>query len=133
MPRFVLLRHECPPQFEKPSHWDLMLECEGVLRTWDLRELPTAWAAVLSENSGLGENSSAALVTAYPLADHRLAYLDYEGPLTGERGTVRCCDRGELELLEEGEHRLTALLSGDLLQGKIRLMRLGQEWSLETV
>jgi len=57
-----------------------MLEVEGVLRTWELRELPRAWAALLGEDF---ENPS---VQAQPLADHRLAYLDFEGPLRGDRG-----------------------------------------------
>ena len=43
MPRFVLLHHECPPGYVKPSHWDFMLEFGDVLWTWELRELPAGW------------------------------------------------------------------------------------------
>lgn len=129
MPRFVLLRHECPPpskkpKHEKPSHWDFMLEHEGVLRTWELRELPMAWAALL------GESSDSAAVTAIPLPDHRLAYLDYEGPVSGDRGSVRCCDRGTFELLEETQDTLTVGLRGELLHGMVCLTCQGSGWTL---
>ena len=50
-------------------HYDLMLEV-GVLRTWS--EPPVA-----------GVELECRL-----LADHRLPYLDYEGPISGGRGTV---------------------------------------------
>src|SRR4051794_23553598 len=63
MPRFVLLRHETPAGSERPTHFDLMLEHNGVLRTWALSGLPAAGEPLLAEQ----------------LPDHRLAYLDYEG------------------------------------------------------
>ena len=34
MPRFVVLRHETPPGYPRPPHYDLMLEQEGGLWTW---------------------------------------------------------------------------------------------------
>ena len=58
MPRFVILEHDHPER-----HWDLMLEANGVLRTWRLHAAPE-----------LGNT-----VVATPSFDHRLAYLDYEG------------------------------------------------------
>jgi hypothetical protein len=79
MPRFVILEHDHPE-----LHWDLMLEAGGVLRTWRLAQPPTAGAAI----------------KAVALGDHRLHYLDYEGPVSGGRGTVTRWDRGTYE--EEG-------------------------------
>ena len=35
-------------------------------------------------------------VPAIPLPDHRSIYLEFEGPLSGDRGTVQQCDRGSL-------------------------------------
>ena len=132
MPRFVLLRHECPPsakkpQYEKPSHWDFMLEWEGVLRTWELRELPATWALRLSETA------KKSTVGAFPLPDHRLAYLDYEGPVSDGRGNVRCCDRGTYELLQETSEVISVRLSGDLLRGSICLTRQGSCWKLSQI
>ena len=58
-----------------------MLEMEGKLRTWRLERLPAP---------GVG-------IRAEPLGDHRIAYLDYEGPVSGGRGSVTRWDAGEFE------------------------------------
>ncbi len=108
MPRFVLLRHDCPPDYERPSHWDLMLESDGVLRTWALAKLPRA------------SNDS---VDAEKLADHRLAYLDYEGPVSGERGTVSRVDAGTYETLVEANDCWEIRLNGSVLRGRLALRR----------
>ena len=78
MPRFVVLRHDSP----EGMHYNLMLEVGGVLRTWSLPEPPVA-----------GVELECRL-----LADHRLAYLDYKGPISGGRGTVTRWDRGTYEI-----------------------------------
>src|SRR5947199_376784 len=58
MPRFVILEHDHPAR-----HWDLLLESEGVLRAWRLPAPPQGDALVQAN------------------FDHRLFYLDYEGPV----------------------------------------------------
>jgi len=73
---------------------------------------------------------AAAVVTAWQLADHRLAFLDYEGPLSGDRGTVNCCERGTYTPLTAGDNGLAVLLSGNALQGKVELVRQGPTWTL---
>jgi hypothetical protein len=102
MPRFVVLIHDHPA-----LHWDLMLEKEAGLRTWRLERAP-------------GE---AGPIAAESLADHRLAYLDYEGPVSGNRGSVRRFDRGEYALLEETDSRLEVKLVGTVLHGNAVLER----------
>ena len=92
MPRFVLLYHDCPPNYERASHWDFMLESGDVLRTWALERLPRDWQAAHAANRcGPSELSSACAdnsVAAMQLGDHRRDYLELEGPLSGNRGTV---------------------------------------------
>jgi hypothetical protein len=91
MPRYVILQHDHPF-----LHWDLMLETGPVLRSWRLLSPP-------------------ALNTPIPataLGDHRLVYLDYEGPVSGNRGTVTQWDRGDYEQVEESEQRLVVRLRG---------------------
>src|SRR5436190_3749443 len=92
MPRFVLLYHDCPPTYERTSHWDLMLESGDVLRTWALERLPRDWRAVRSITSAVHPNcpllAGENIVAALQLRDHRRDYLELEGPLTGDRGTV---------------------------------------------
>lgn len=73
MPRFVILTHDHPF-----PHFDLMLEHASVLRTWRLMETPSVRKAIRAE----------------ALGDHRLAYLDYEGPVSHERGSVAKWDVG---------------------------------------
>jgi hypothetical protein len=84
MPRFVILRHELPPEHPRPSHWDFMLEADGVLRTWAFEGLP----------------DQAASQTAEALPDHRIAYLEIEGDVSGGRGFVTRWDEGTFQWLE---------------------------------
>src|SRR5687768_6367400 len=53
MPRFVLLYHECPPDYVRESHWDFMLEAAGVLRTWAVAKLPRSWRAAWEKTAAL--------------------------------------------------------------------------------
>ncbi len=124
--RFVLLRHECPDEFGTPSHWDFMLEADGVLMTWELRRLPSSWSAALQQRPV----SSPATAPAIRLADHRLAYLDYEGPLSGNRGSVRCVDRGTYDLMKECSERVVVELQGSILSGSVTLLQQGSSWEI---
>jgi hypothetical protein len=109
MPRFVVLEHDHPE-----LHWDLMLEAGDVLRTWRLHAPPAPGAAVRATAS----------------LDHRPAYLDYEGPVSGGRGHVRRWDAGTFTWEEDKEDRITVLLDGKRLRGRGRLGRgAGGEWS----
>lgn len=105
MARFVLLYHECPPAVGKPSHWDLMLERDGRLLTWSLAALPAIWGG-----DGATDGQSLA---ATRLADHRVAYLDYEGPISGDRGRVTRVERGEYDVLAEMDNEIRVRLCGE--------------------
>lgn len=100
MPQFVLLEHDHPR-----LHWDFMLEAGATLRTWRLDQIP--------DHDGM--------IPAEQLADHRLAYLDYEGPVSGNRGTVRRIDRGEFRMLEDQASRIVVQLDGLRLRGEVQL------------
>jgi hypothetical protein len=116
MPRFVLLRHECPPALGVQNHWDLMLQRGSTLATWRLLELPTP---------------AAPLVSALRLADHRTAYLEYEGPVSGDRGDVRRVDAGSYAAIEESAQRWVLQFDGAVLSGPAVLqLRDGDEWTL---
>ncbi|HLW65468.1 MAG TPA: DNA polymerase ligase N-terminal domain-containing protein [Gemmataceae bacterium] len=73
MPRFVILTHDHPH-----LHWDFFLEEGDVLRGWRLAEEPAARK----------------LIAATCLPDHRKFYLDYEGPVSADRGSVTRWDFG---------------------------------------
>ncbi|NOY41697.1 MAG: hypothetical protein GXP26_07675 [Planctomycetes bacterium] len=125
MPRYALLRHECPPDYEKPSHWDFMVEQNGVLLTWEVRELPKLWGEALAVAT-----SDAAAVPVFLLADHRLAYLDYEGPISDGRGNVTRCDHGNYQLVDQGRTLLEVRLSDGKLCGLVKLTCADDAWQL---
>ena len=102
MPRFVVLTHDHPL-----LHWDLMLESSGVLRTWRLDHEPHLPVPI----------------TATPLPDHRLIYLEYEGPVSGDRGQVQRWDQGTYELLAETPAGLTVAVHGTRLNGLVTLQQ----------
>ena len=92
MPRFVLLYHDCPPHYARPSHWDFMLESGDTLRTWALETLPRAWHAAHARTIAIYPHCPALAegddVAAEQLGDHRREYLEFEGDLSDNRGSV---------------------------------------------
>ena len=54
---------------------------------------------------------------AVRIGAHRLVYLDYEGPVSGGRGTVRRLAAGRFDWLERGADRLVVLLHGSGEEG----------------
>jgi hypothetical protein len=108
MPRFVILEHDHPS-----LHWDLLLEAGDVLRAWRLAAAP----------------ADGAVVAALANFDHRLFYLDHEGPVSGGRGTVQRWDAGRFVYVREADDRLDISIEGDRLKGQIVLERLQRvEW-----
>ncbi len=88
-----------------PDHYDLMISLGKSLATWQVLTLPGEIA--------IGQSTS-----ARRLADHRLEYLTYEGPVSNERGEVSIAAAGQCELLSESEGRWEFVLAS--LQWKYR-------------
>ena len=103
MPRFVILQHDSP----EGMHYDLMLEVGEVLRTWSLPEPPAAGLAI----------------PCRLLADHRLAYLDYEGPISAGRGSVTRWDSGMYQLQQQSDTCWAVRLLGEKLRGNATISR----------
>jgi hypothetical protein len=106
MPRYVILQHETTGG----QHFDFMLEMRGTLKTWSISQPPLQGVEMNAE----------------PLPDHRLAYLDYEGPISGDRGSVIRWDRGTYEAECQSETELIVRLKGEKLVGKAKLMQNGE-------
>jgi DNA polymerase Ligase (LigD) len=100
MPRFVLLEHRW-----NGIHWDFMLEHVEVLRTWAI-EAPVVAHADLP---------------ARALPDHRRLYLEYEGEIPGNRGTVRRVAEGSYTALIWEEDRVRVRLQGPQLVGDVEI------------
>ena len=105
--RFVILVHDHPF-----VHWDLLVEHGAVLRSWRLLECPERW-----------RHGFAASLPADAIGDHRLAYLDYEGPVSGERGCVARWDHGSAVWLDDDEEAIRLRLFGERLRGELALIR----------
>ena len=107
MARYVILRHETPPGYPRPTHWDLLLETGPCLRAWAMAEEPQADREIAAKS----------------LPDHRLAYLDYEGPVSGDRGAVSQWDAGTVQWQQVSDETVEAKLDGHRLCGVVRLTR----------
>src|SRR5262249_6186456 len=102
MPRFVILEHDHPT-----LHWDLMLETGEVLRTWRLAKVPQPVAEI----------------AATYLSEHRRMYLNYEGPVSRNRGRVVRWDSGSYSTLEESADRIAFAIRGERVSGTAELIR----------
>ncbi len=99
------------------EHWDLMLEQGEVLLTWQLLRAPF-------DARGLP-------VAARRIGDHRKAYLEYEGPISGDRGFVRRVDVGDCEFRECTPALLRIKVFGGRLCGTFELrLDQGDSWTL---
>lgn len=81
-----------------------------MLRAWRLQAEPAAGVEIDAE----------------ALPEHRTLYLDYEGPVSGGRGTVVRWDAGEYAGGLDGT-RLSLTLRGARLQGGVTLEDLGTD------
>ena len=105
MPRFVILHHQVPPESPRLSHWDLMLEEGDHLATWELSEAPEVGICL----------------NVVQLPNHRLDYLDYEGPLTRQRGMVLRYEWGNYTTISVDAEQQVILLHGQSLVGRLTI------------
>ena len=70
-------------------------------------------------------------IAARRIGDHRKAYLDYEGPVSGGRGDVTRVDRGTVEIREFTEQVCVFKAGGKRLCGVFALRRSADEWVLD--
>lgn len=111
--RLALLRHTG----YGPDHYDLMVQRGQVLWTWQFTENPSAPDTVTP-------------LVCRRTPDHRLDYLDYEGPVPRHRGQVKRLIGGTCNLKEDG-HALQLEISTGPMRGMWRLIRRTDEnWEL---
>jgi hypothetical protein len=106
--RFVVLFHEHPDG----DHWDFMFETEIALTTWAVPPQPLPFYSFECK--------------VKRLPDHRRSYLDYEGVISNNRGSVRQLDSGmyETETLERFR------LYGKLFNGTLTIQQLEDGFSI---
>ncbi len=114
MSRFVVLFHQLPAGALRLAHWDLMIEEGGVLATWQLEGWPPQDQSIVER-----------------LDDHRLAYLDYEGPVAGNRGRVTRVEFGEARSINKDQCSWRVELIGQSFHDTIELRQTeNQYWRL---
>ena len=104
MPRFAVLYHDWPA-----PHFDFLLENEAALLTWRL----SAWPVPRCDADPFQP------VHAERIGDHRSIYLDYEGPVSQNRGSVRRIDSGTFVPVDANPDQVVVLLEGQ--HGRCRL------------
>ena len=137
--RFAVLRHTLPDVEVRKSHWDLLLEQPDLgdqLLTFEISVPPVDWGI---------------RTIARKLPDHRKIYLSYEGPVSGNRGTVKRVMEGVIQWQEISALRLSVGIqvanfgldvfgpnsaSKALFRGVLTLRKLAEEsseelWELE--
>jgi len=113
--RFAILHHTTGCG----EHWDLLLEHGDVLLAWQL----------LCEPAG----PQSLPIPARRIADHRKLYLDYEGPISRDRGHVTRVDAGTVEIEKLTGEECVVTLRGKRLSGRFALLRDGDDWGLHLV
>ncbi len=129
MPRTVVLRHDLP---DGTHHFDWLLEPADppnpraagkaddpdarVLIAWRL----AAWPIPVGSS-----------VPAERLPPHRWLYLDYEGPISGNRGTVRQVAAGTASISADTPDRFEAVVNTDDVVCRLRAIpHDGDVWHL---
>ena len=113
MRRFVISQHIQGPD----SHWDFMLEDNGVLATWRVPIGPDNWAH--------------RPVECRRIAEHRLEYLTYQGPISQDRGQLLITARGHYHALQITDDHWRIKLCGDGPNGSCKLVHIQQDrWQL---
>lgn len=102
MPRFVILHHDHP----RGIHWDLMLEDGPILATWELPRMPEIGAEFEVRR----------------LFDHGIHFLEYEGPLSADRGRVVRVAQGEFQTVLRTESRWVVLLHSESFECQVELV-----------
>ncbi len=82
------------------------------------------WALPQEPEPGLEINCEA-------LADHRPLYLDYEGPISGGRGTVMHWDRGTYLVEIWSNDEIVVALAGSRMTGRVELQRKAKQWRFQ--
>src|SRR5262245_29754294 len=104
MPRYTISQHTNGPEAD---HLDLFLQVDGALKSWRIERtiFDAPQAATRTE-------------------DHRESYLDFEGPVSKNRGQVKIWDTGDYSADIWTDQRIVVALRGRRLKARLRLDRL---------
>ncbi len=95
------------------SHFDLMIENGPTLATWKMDTPP--------------EDAQAEGIPCARIAEHRRRYLEYEGPISGDRGLVARHDVSTCRALQRSDATWRLAFNGSRLGGIFLLERAGDQ------
>jgi len=101
--RFVILHHLS----SAGEHWDVMLETDSALATWSIPPQEPVGASFTC--------------SATRLPNHRKDYLEYEGEISGNRGTVSRVSSGTYEQLSPEQFILHGTPSSSNFSGTLTI------------
>ena len=106
------------------GHYDFLLEQtqQASASTWQFTDNPLELM--------LPGDVNQTKIVGRKIQDHRLMYLDYEGPLSNGRGQVRRLDGGTYEIISQADTKMIFCLSGGAMQGLFTLELTDGHWVL---
>jgi bifunctional non-homologous end joining protein LigD len=117
MRRFVIQRHS---REKEASHWDLMLEQNGVLETYRVGLPPEKWGSEPLE--------------AVKIFDHPLKFLTYEGSVNKGKGQVKIADSGTYEVMGESNRMKRIRFNGTVVKDEFTFRQIeGERWELKNI
>ncbi len=111
--RFVVLEHAD----RHGHHFDLMIETGDRLTTWKSGQPP--------------EEAVHHALSYARIADHRMVYLDYEGPISGDRGHVHRHDAGVCIIKHLTPNSWQVHFKGQRLAGRFVLSRVRDDEEMD--
>lgn len=112
--RFVVHFHS-----HQKNHYDLMIEKNESLITWQIEE------------KDLIDILNGKIINVKKIQDHRKVYLDYEGPITCDRGYVEIFDTGEYEEIEWNNLNIILNFFGKKITGKLQIINRNNNYTLK--
>ena len=110
--RYVVQEHKQ----ENGVHWDLMLEDNGVLITFQMAHPPS----LMPEKCSIQK-----------IFDHPLRFLHYEGPVQNHTGCVKIADSGTYEARSFTDTEIQICFAGAILQNSYHMVEENHNlWSM---
>ena len=141
--RFTLLRHQVGSQFDRVGlvadaavHWDWLFDRSGEPEFKDSHPL-MAWASLPLEvpfgSHGKSDQSMAEdwelTFHMERLANHRAKYLDFDGDIGGERGSVSQVLSSDYLIVHEDEHEFSVDLVLPQSAYRLVMLRTAEAWT----
>ena len=94
-------------------HYDFLIKKNDILQCWQFSSIA---------NIEIGE-----LIFCKKIFDHRLKYLNYQGPISNNRGKVQIIQNGFLEIIIQEDNLVRFRIDSELLNGNFEIRKIQSE------